>query len=256
MSHYNAGNAPLSVNHQGLFVASTISFNLLPGAALGDAATEIDNATKQIRMPASVHGSLAGTAQVFADSLAYEPVLIVAAIAAVYILLGVLYESYIHPITILSTLPSAGVGAILALMLFHTEFSIIALIGVILLIGIVKKNAILMIDFAIEAKRTQNLSSYDAIFQACLLRFRPIMMTTTAAILGAMPLAVSFGNGGEIRRPLGISIVGGLLISQLLTLYTTPVVYLYLDRLGQWSLRTRGRLLPGLFGAPPMTPAE
>ena len=211
ISHYNPANAPLSVSHQGLFVASTISFNLRPGAALGDAATEIDNAVKQIRMPASVHGSLAGTAQVFAQSLAYEPVLIVAAIAAVYILLGVLYESYIHPITILSTLPSAGVGAILALILFHTEFSIIALIGVILLIGIVKKNAILMIDFAIDAKRTQNLSSYDAIFQACLLRFRPIMMTTTAAILGAMPLAVSFGNGGEIRRPLGISIVGGLL---------------------------------------------
>ena len=250
LSHYNAGNAPLSVNHQGLFVASTISFNLLPGAALGDAATEIDNAIKQIRMPASVHGSLAGTAQVFAESLAYEPVLIVAAIAAVYILLGVLYESYIHPITILSTLPSAGVGAILALMLFHTEFSIIALIGVILLIGIVKKNAILMIDFAIEAKRTQNLSSYDAIFQACSLRFRPIMMTTTAAILGAMPLAVSFGNGGEIRRPLGISIVGGLLISQLLTLYTTPVVYLYLDRLGQWSLRMRQRFLWSSFDAP------
>jgi len=250
LSHYNAGNAPLSVSHQGLFVASTISFNLQPGAALGDAATEIDNAVKQIRMPASIHGSLAGTAQVFAQSLAYEPVLIAAAIAAVYILLGVLYESYIHPITILSTLPSAGVGAILALMLFHTEFSIIGLIGVILLIGIVKKNAILMIDFAIEAKRSQNLSSYDAIFQACLLRFRPIMMTTTAAILGAMPLAVSFGNGGEIRRPLGISIVGGLVISQLLTLYTTPVVYLYLDRLGQWSLRTRHRLLPGLFGAP------
>jgi multidrug efflux pump len=256
VSHYNAGNAPLSVSHQGLFVAATISFNLLPGAALGDAATEIDNAIKQIRMPASIHGSLAGTAQVFAQSLAYEPVLIAAAIAAVYILLGVLYESYIHPITILSTLPSAGVGAILALMLFHTEFSIIGLIGVILLIGIVKKNAILMIDFAIEAKRTQNLSSYDAIFQACLLRFRPIMMTTTAAILGAMPLAVSFGNGGEIRRPLGISIVGGLLISQLLTLYTTPVVYLYLDRLGQWSLRTRSRLLPGLFDAPPLSPAE
>ena len=256
VSHYNAGNAPLSVSHQGLFVAATISFNLLPGAALGDAATEIDNAIKQIRMPASIHGSLAGTAQVFAQSLAYEPVLIAAAIAAVYILLGVLYESYIHPITILSTLPSAGVGAILALMLFHTEFSIIGLIGVILLIGIVKKNAILMIDFAIEAKRTQNLSSYDAIFQACVLRFRPIMMTTTAAILGAMPLAVSFGNGGEIRRPLGISIVGGLLISQLLTLYTTPVVYLYLDRLGQWSLRTRSRLLPGLLDAPPMTPAE
>ncbi len=256
VSHYNAGNAPLSVNHQGLFVASTISFNLTPGAALGDAANEIDNTIKQIRMPASIHGSLAGTAQVFAQSLAYEPVLIAAAIAAVYILLGVLYESYIHPITILSTLPSAGVGAILALMLFHTEFSIIGLIGVILLIGIVKKNAILMIDFAIEAKRTRHLSSYDAIFQACMLRFRPIMMTTSAAILGAMPLAMSFGNGGEIRRPLGISIVGGLLISQLLTLYTTPVVYLYLDRLGQWSLRTRQRLLPGLFGAPPLTSAE
>ncbi len=249
LSHYNAGNAPLSVNHQGLFVASTISFNLLPGAALGDAANEIDDAIRQIRMPASIHGNLAGTAQVFVESLTNEPVLIAAAIATVYILLGVLYESYIHPITILSTLPSAGVGAILALMLFHTEFSIISLIGVILLIGIVKKNAILMIDFAIEARRSQNLSSYDAIFQACLLRFRPIMMTTTAAILGAIPLAVSFGNGGEIRRPLGISIVGGLLISQLLTLYTTPVVYLYMDRLGQWSLRTRQRLLPGLFGA-------
>ena len=250
-SHYNPGNAPLSVNHQGLFVAATISFNLLPGAALGDAAHEIESAARQIRMPASIRGSLVGTAQVFQASLNNEPVLIAAAIATVYILLGVLYESYIHPITILSTLPSAGVGALLALMLFHTEFDIIGLIGVILLIGIVKKNAIMMIDFAIEAKRTEHLSSYDAIYQACRLRFRPIMMTTTAAILGAIPLAVSFGNGGEIRRPLGISIVGGLIISQLLTLYTTPVVYLYMDRLGQWSLRTRRRLLPGLFDAPP-----
>ena len=250
-SHYNPGNAPLSVNHQGLFVAATISFNLLPGAALGDAAHEIESAARQIRMPASIRGSLVGTAQVFQASLNNEPVLIAAAIATVYILLGVLYESYIHPITILSTLPSAGVGALLALMLFHTEFDIIGLIGVILLIGIVKKNAIMMIDFAIEAKRTEHLSSYDAIYQACRLRFRPIMMTTTAAILGAIPLAVSFGNGGEIRRPLGISIVGGLIISQLLTLYTTPVVYLYMDRLGQWSLRTRQRLLPGLFDAPP-----
>ncbi len=250
LSHYNPGNTPLSVSHQGLFVASTISFNLQPGAALGDAANEINAAINQIHMPASIHGDLAGTAQVFQQSLNNEPVLIVAAIAAVYILLGVLYESYIHPITILSTLPSAGVGAILALMLFHTEFSIIGLIGVILLIGIVKKNAIMMIDFAIEAKRARNLNSYDAIFQACLLRFRPIMMTTTAAILGAVPLAVSFGNGGEIRRPLGISIMGGLLISQLLTLYTTPVLYLYLDRLGQWSLRARQRFLPRLFGAP------
>jgi multidrug efflux pump len=251
LSHYNAGNAPLSVSHQGLFVAATVSFNLLPGAALGDAAREIDNAVRQIRMPPAIHGSLAGTAEVFQQSLANEPVLIAAAIAAVYILLGVLYESYIHPITILSTLPSAGVGALLALMLFNTEFDIIGLIGVILLIGIVKKNAIMMIDFAIEAKRSRNLNSHDAIYQACILRFRPIMMTTTAAILGAMPLALSFGNGGEIRRPLGIAIVGGLFISQLLTLYTTPVVYLYLDRLGQWSLRARGRLLPGLFGAPP-----
>ena len=250
LSHYNAGNAPLSVSHQGLFVATTISFNLLPGIALGDAADEIKTAINKIGMPASIHGNLAGTAQVFEQSLANEPVLIVAAIAAVYILLGVLYESYIHPVTILSTLPSAGVGALLALMLFHTEFDIIGLIGVILLIGIVKKNAILMIDFAIEAKRSQHLSSHDAIFQACLLRFRPIMMTSAAAILGAMPLALSFGNGGEIRRPLGFSIMGGLLISQLLTLYTTPVLYLYLDRLGGWSLRMRQRLLPGLFGAP------
>jgi multidrug efflux pump len=251
VSHYNPGNAPLSVSHQGLFVAATISFNLLPGAALGDAAQEIEKAASQIRMPASIHGSLVGTAQVFQASLNNEPVLIAAAIATVYILLGVLYESYIHPITILSTLPSAGVGALLALMLFHTEFDIIGLIGVILLIGIVKKNAIMMIDFAIEAKRSEHLSSYDAIYKACRMRFRPIMMTTTAAILGAVPLAVSFGNGGEIRRPLGISIVGGLIISQLLTLYTTPVVYLYMDRLGQWSLRTRRRLLPGLFDAPP-----
>ena len=250
LSHYDTGTTPLSVNHQGLFVASTISFNLRPGTSLGDAANEIYNAISQIRMPVSIHGDFAGSAGVFEQSLNNEPILIGAAIAAVYILLGVLYESYIHPITILSTLPSAGVGALLALTLFHMEFDIIALIGVILLIGIVKKNAILMIDFAIEAKRSQNLNSHDAIVQACLLRFRPIMMTTTAAILGAIPLAVSFGNGAEIRRPLGISIVGGLLISQLLTLYTTPIVYLYMDRLGQWSLQTRSRLLPGLFGAP------
>jgi multidrug efflux pump len=251
LSHYNASNTPLSVNHQGLFVATTISFNLLPGASLGEAADEINNAINKIRMPASIHGSLAGTAQIFQESLDNERVLIAAAIAAVYILLGVLYESYIHPITILSTLPSAGVGALLALMLFHTEFDIIGLIAVILLIGIVKKNAIMMVDFAIEAKRSQNLNSYDAIYQACRLRFRPIMMTTSAAILGAVPLALSFGNGGEIRRPLGIAIMGGLVISQLLTIYTTPVLYLYLDRLGQWTLRTRHRLLPALFGPSP-----
>ena len=205
-------------------------------------------------MPTSVHGVFAGTAATFQRSLSGEPVLIAAALLAVYIVLGVLYESYIHPITILSTLPSAGVGALLALMLFHTEFDIIGLIGVILLIGIVKKNAIMMVDFAIEAKRAHDLSPYDAIFEACLLRFRPIMMTTSAAILGAIPLALSFGNGGEIRRPLGIAIVGGLLISQLLTLYTTPVVYLYLDRLSGWSMRARRRLLgmlPGAFGTRP-----
>jgi multidrug efflux pump len=253
VSHYKPGNTPLAVNHQGLFVASTISFNLAEGATLGEAATEINQTINEIHMPASIHGSLAGTAQVFQQSLNNEPILIAAAIAAVYILLGVLYESYIHPITILSTLPSAGVGALLALMLFNTEFDIIGMIGVILLIGIVKKNAIMMIDFAIEAQRSENLSPHQAIFKASLLRFRPIMMTTSAAILGAVPLAVSFGNGGEIRRPLGISIMGGLVISQLLTLYTTPVLYLYMDRLGQWSLRQRRRLLPGLYGA---TPAE
>jgi multidrug efflux pump len=248
ISHYKPGTTPLAVNHQGLFVASTISFNLQEGASLGEASAEIDEAINQIHMPVSIHGSLAGTAQVFQQSLNNEPVLIGAAIAAVYILLGVLYESYIHPITILSTLPSAGVGALLALLLFRTEFDIIGMIGVILLIGIVKKNAIMMIDFAIHARRAQNLSPRDAIFQACLLRFRPIMMTTMAAILGAVPLAVSFGNGGEIRRPLGISIMGGLIISQLLTLYTTPVLYLYMDRFGEWSLRQRQRLLPGLYG--------
>jgi multidrug efflux pump len=255
LSHYKPGYTPLAINHQGLFAASTISFNLAEGASLGEAADEINSAINQIHMPASIHGSLAGTAQVFQQSLSNEPVLIAAAIAAVYILLGVLYESYIHPITILSTLPSAGVGALLALMLFHTEFDIIGMIGVILLIGIVKKNAIMMIDFAIEARRTRHLSSLDAIREASLLRFRPIMMTTSAAILGAVPLAVSFGNGGEIRRPLGISIMGGLLISQLLTLYTTPVLYLYMDSLGQWSLRMRHRLMPSLYDAPPQEDA-
>ena len=251
VSHYKPGNTPLAVNHQGLFVASTISFNLQEGATLGEAGAEINQAVNQIHMPASIHGSLAGTAQVFEQSLSNEPVLIAAAIAAVYILLGVLYESYIHPITILSTLPSAGVGALLALMLFHTEFDIIGMIGVILLIGIVKKNAIMMIDFAIEARRAENLTAHDAIFKASLLRFRPIMMTTSAAILGAVPLALSFGNGSEIRRPLGISIMGGLVISQLLTLYTTPVLYIYMDRFGEWSARQRQRLLPGLYGARP-----
>jgi multidrug efflux pump len=247
VSRYHPSHTPLSVNHQGLFVASTISFNLRPGRSLGEAAAEINNAIARIKMPASIHGTLAGTAQLFQRSLSREPILILTAIAAVYILLGVLYESYVHPITILSTLPSAGVGALLALMAFHTEFDIIGTIAVILLIGIVKKNAIMMIDFAIEAKRARNLSSYDAIFEACLLRLRPILMTTSAAILGAVPLALSFGNGGEIRRPLGIAIVGGLLISQLLTLYTTPVLYLYLDRVSEGWARLRQRW----SGSPP-----
>ena len=249
-THYGPGNTPLAVNHQEQFVATTISFNLAPGRSLSDATQAIEQAMRQIRMPASIHGSFQGTARTFQDLLSSEPLLIAAALVAVYIVLGILYESTIHPITILSTLPSAGVGAVLALLLFDTEFSIIALIGVILLIGIVKKNAILMIDFALEAERERNLTPRDAIFEASLLRFRPIMMTTCAAMLGAMPLAFSFGNGGEIRRPLGIAIVGGLMLSQALTLYTTPVLYLYLDRF-RLAMRRRWRqAFPGIAGTP------
>jgi len=222
-----------------LFVASTISFNLKPGASLSEATRAVEQVMNSLHVPASIHGSFQGTAQVFQQSLNNEPILIAAALLAVYIVLGVLYESYIHPITILSTLPSAGVGAVLALMAFNTEFSIIALIGVILLIGIVKKNAIMMIDFALAAERTEGLGAREAIYRAALMRFRPIMMTTLAAMLGAVPLAIGFGEGSELRRPLGISIVGGLLVSQVLTLYTTPVIYLYLDRFGLWAQRWR-----------------
>ncbi len=236
-SHYGPGNTPLAVNHQGTFVASTISFNLPPGRSLSVATAAIAQTMTQIGVPSSIHGSFQGTAKVFQQSLASEPLLILAAIVAVYIVLGVLYESYVHPITILSTLPSAGVGAVFALKLFNIEFSIIALIGVILLIGIVKKNAIMMIDFALAAERAEGLSPRDAIYKACLLRFRPIMMTTMAALLGSLPLAIGFGNGAELRQPLGISIVGGLIVSQTLTLYTTPVIYLYLDR---FRLRSQG----------------
>jgi multidrug efflux pump len=253
IAHYETGSTPLAVNHQGLFVASTISFNLKPGTALGDATAAIDEAMARLHMPATIRGNFQGTAQLFQEALADEPVLILAALLAVYIVLGVLYESYIHPITILSTLPSAGVGAMLALMLFNIEFSVIALIGVILLIGIVKKNAIMMIDVAIGAERNGGLDSREAIYRAALLRFRPIMMTTLAAMFGALPLAIGFGEGAELRRPLGISIVGGLLVSQVLTLYTTPVIYLYLDRL---RLRARRLWAGGHPAQPPGRIAE
>ncbi|TMA13330.1 MAG: nodulation protein, partial [Deltaproteobacteria bacterium] len=244
--------SPLSINHQGQFPAATISFNVAPGHALGEAVDAIRAAEGEIGLPPGVRADFAGTAQAFQQSLASEPILILAAVVTVYIVLGVLYESYIHPVTILSTLPSAGVGALLALILWRTDFSIIALIGIILLIGIVKKNAIMMIDFALEAERDQGLTPRDAIHQACQLRFRPIMMTTMAALLGGIPLALGTGTGSELRRPLGISIVGGLLISQVLTLYTTPVVYLYMGRLGAWLGRGRKgkRAEPMPAGAP------
>jgi len=242
--------APLSVNHQGLFPAITLSFNLQPGAALGDAVTAIQAAGRKIGLPATIQTGFAGTAQAYQASLASEPLLIATALATVYIVLGMLYESYIHPVTILSTLPSAGVGALLALQLTRTDLSVIAIIGIILLIGIVKKNAILMIDFAIAAERNEGKSSRDAIFEACLLRFRPILMTTMAALLGALPLAIGTGTGSELRRPLGITIIGGLLFSQMLTLYTTPVVYLYFDRLQQWREGKRARRRQRTGGEP------
>ncbi|HKS82491.1 MAG TPA: multidrug efflux RND transporter permease subunit [Candidatus Acidoferrales bacterium] len=234
LAHYEPANTSLSVNHQGLSPSVTLSFNLAIGAPLGQAVTDITRAEEQIHMPPTVQGKFQGTAQAFQDSASSEPILIVAALGAVYIVLGILYESYIHPITILSTLPSAGVGALLAIFLFKDDLNVISIIGIILLIGIVKKNAILMIDFAISQERVEGKSPVDAIYEACLLRFRPIMMTTMAAMLGALPLAVGGGTGSELRRPLGITIVGGLIVSQMLTLFTTPVVYLYLDRFQTW----------------------
>jgi multidrug efflux pump len=238
ITHYAPTTGALSVNHQGQFPSVTVSFNLAPGVALSQASAVINKMEEDMGMPPTIHGMFSGTLQAYQASLATEPMLIITAILAVYIVLGILYESLIHPITILSTIPSAGVGAVLALMLFRTDLSVIALIGIVLLIGIVKKNAILMIDFALAAERTEGKGSRDAIYQACLLRFRPILMTTMAASLGALPLALGTGVGSELRRPLGITIVGGLIFSQMLTLYTTPVVYLYMDRLSLWWQRS------------------
>jgi multidrug efflux pump len=238
-THYEPSSTPLAVNHQSQFPAVTVSFNLAPGVSLGSAVTAVEAATRRMGLPSTIRGSFQGTAQAFQAALANQPLLILAALLTVYIVLGVLYESYIHPVTILSTLPSAGVGALLALLLTKTEFTVISLIGIILLIGIVKKNAIMMIDFALEAERKQGKGPTEAIYEACLLRFRPIMMTTMAALLGALPLALGHGVGSELRRPLGISIVGGLIFSQMLTLYTTPVIYVYLDRLRLWIAEVR-----------------
>jgi len=250
-THFGPTTTALAVNHQGQFPAITLSFNLAPGVALGDAVTAIEAAEREIGLPAGIRATFQGTAQAFQSSLANEPVLILAALVTVYIVLGILYESYIHPLTILSTLPSAGVGAILALLICRMDLSVIALIGIILLIGIVKKNAIMMIDFALEAERREGKSPEDAIYEACVLRFRPIMMTTMAALLGGLPLALGTGTGSELRRPLGITIVGGLIVSQLLTLYTTPVVYLYLDRFRLWFERVRRRGFRALAPARP-----
>jgi multidrug efflux pump len=252
-THYEPSNSSLTVNHQGFFPSITISFNLAPGASLGPATDHIQAAAQQIGLPANVHANFAGTAQAFKDSLTNQVVLILTALAAVYIVLGILYESYIHPITILSTLPSAGIGALLAIRIIKSDLNIIALIGIILLIGLVKKNAILMIDFAVQVEREQSLNPTEAIYKACLLRFRPIMMTTMAALLGAMPLALGTGTGSELRRPLGITIVGGLIFSQALTLFTTPVVYIYMDRFQSWLHSLFGAQAPA--PAPPTPPA-
>jgi multidrug efflux pump len=229
-ARFERKSSPLSINRQGQFPVVTVSFNLAPGVALGSAITAIDQAQHELKMPASVGAAFQGTAAAFKNSLANEGLLIIAALATVYIVLGILYESFIHPVTILSTLPSAGVGALLALLYFHEELSVVAIIGIILLIGIVKKNGIMMVDFALEGQREHGKNATDAIYDACLLRFRPIMMTTMAALLAGIPLAFGKGFGSELRRPLGISMIGGLLLSQVLTLYTTPVIYVFFDR--------------------------
>ncbi len=250
-AHWEPTNTSLAVNHQGQFVATTVSFNVPPGGSLSAASRAVEKALVRLGVPSTIHGSFQGTAQAFQSSLANQPLLILAALVAVYLVLGILYESLIHPLTIISTLPSAGGGAILALLVTQTDFTIIALIGVILLIGIVKKNAILMIDFAIAERRRSGVSAEDAIYRACLLRFRPILMTTLAALFGAVPLALGHGDGAEMRQPLGIAIIGGLIVSQVLTLYTTPVVYLYMERLSAWSRRFRRRPRPAAFSPLP-----
>jgi multidrug efflux pump len=248
--HYAPSTSALSVNHTGLFPSVTVNFNLGPGVSLGQATKEISDIQQRLGVPASVHGEYAGTLQAFKQSLGSEPYLILTAILAVYIVLGVLYESLVHPITILSTLPSASLGALLALRLTGTELDVMSIIGIILLIGIVKKNAIMMIDFALNAERIEGKNTRDSIFEASMLRFRPILMTTMAALFGAVPLALGTGMGSELRRPLGITIIGGLLVSQVLTLYTTPVIYLFMDNL---RLKIQGDKRARLFTATPAT---
>jgi multidrug efflux pump len=250
-AHFGPGTTPTAVNHQGNFVATTIAFNLPIGVALSDAVTAINATEARIHMPPSIHGSFEGSAKTFRQAQGQLPLLLVAALAAVYIVLGVLYESYLHPLTILSTLPSAGIGALLALLVTGNPFTVIAFIAILLLIGIVKKNAIMMVDVAIDGERNLGLDPKTAILRACAMRFRPIMMTTLAAIFGALPLAIASGDGTEMRRPLGVAIVGGLVVSQILTLYTTPVVYLYIERFAQWRKRVKAaRNRPRSFGNP------
>ena len=248
-THFEPSNTPLAVNHQGQVPSVTISFNLAPGVSLGEATQAIENVQRSMGFPATIQASFQGTAAAFQESLSNELILILTALIAVYIVLGMLYESYVHPITILSTLPSAGVGALLALLLTHNELNVIGTIGIILLIGLVKKNAIMMIDVALDVERTQGKKPDEAIYDACLLRFRPIMMTTMAALLGGLPLALGRGTGSELHRPLGITIVGGLIVSQALTLFTTPVVYIYLDRLRLWLRGGADKALPETSGA-------
>jgi len=247
-THFENTTHPLSITHQGQFPSVTVSFNLSPNGALGNAITAVDKVAKDLNMPASIQADFQGTAASFRNSLSNEALLVLAALVTVYIVLGVLYESFIHPITILSTLPSAGVGALLALMLFRQDLSVVAIIGIILLIGIVKKNGIMMVDFALEAEREHGKNATDAIYEASLLRFRPIMMTTMAALLGGIPLAFGSGIGSELRRPLGIAMVGGLLLSQVLTLYTTPVIYIFFDNVGRRFKRPTNKSEPGTRG--------